>query len=48
MYMDVLSHIKVTVKLLGKGAYMFRNWKVKRWLNESTYQYSTCLKVVLW
>jgi len=36
MYVEVLSHIKVTVALLCNFAYRFRNWKVKWWLNVST------------
>lgn len=48
MYVEVLSHIKVTVALIGNFAYRFRNWKVKWWLNVITWQYSACLKVLLW
>ena len=47
IYVEVLSHIKVTVALLGNFAYRFRNWKVKWWLNVSTWKYSACLKVLL-
>ena len=36
MYVEVLSHIKVTVALIGNFAYRFRNWKVKWWLNVIT------------
>jgi len=48
MYVEILSQIKVTVALLGNFVYRFRNWIVKWWLNISTWQHSTCLKVILW
>lgn len=47
MYVEFLSHMKVTAALLGNFPYRFRNWKVKWWLNVSTWKCSACLKVLL-